>query len=350
MEILVVGLNHKTAPIEVRERLTIPAHRAGDLLRELGERRIFDERLVLSTCNRTEIYGVTDHAAESARQAKRFLSDYSSMALENFEDKLYVLRQPESVTHLFSVASGLDSMVLGETEIIGQVKTAYEAALQDRQTGKVLNHLFQRSLKVAKDVRTHTEIGAGRVSVASVAVSLAEKIFGELAGVRVMVLGTGEMAEQVTRGIVSKGGTALIVSSRHHGRAEALAAALNGTAVRYEDYESGIGRVDILIASTLAPRVLIREAQVRAWMKARHERPLFVVDIAVPRNVETSVEQLDNVYLYNIDDLQGIAARNLEHREGQLQRCLGLIGAQTQHFMDWLRKEFGSPEALHPRV
>lgn len=341
MEVLVLGLNHKTAPIELREKLSIPPHKAQDLLKTLEERRIFHERLLLSTCNRTELYGVGDGSGESILKAKQFLSEYSSVDIADFEDKLYVLRQPDSVSHLFSVASGLDSMVVGETEIIGQVKNAYLAAHENHQTGKVLNALFQRSLRVAKNVRTQTEIGMGRVSVASVAVDLAEKIFGSLNQAHVMVIGTGEMSTQVTRAMLSKGAPSMIVSSRHFERAEALAAELGGDAVHYDDYESRIPQVDILIASTLAPRVLIHEKQVRIWMKARHERPLFLIDIAVPRNIETSVEKLDNVYLYNIDDLQAIAAKNKEHRESQLQEGLRLIGRQTQYFMDWLLKEFG---------
>ncbi|HTL71002.1 MAG TPA: glutamyl-tRNA reductase, partial [Candidatus Eisenbacteria bacterium] len=210
MEIFVLGLNHKTAPVEVREKLSIPSHKTEDFLRMLEERRIFDERLLLSTCNRTELYGAGRGAEESLRRAKEAFSEYSRVALPELEDKLYVLRQPESVSHLFSVAAGLDSMVLGETEIIGQVKDAYHAALGAKQTGKVLNALFQRSLKVAKGVRTQTEVGTGRVSVASVAVDLAEKIFGKLSGVRVLVIGTGEMSTQVTKAMISRGACSTI--------------------------------------------------------------------------------------------------------------------------------------------
>ena len=221
MDILVLGLNHKTAPVELRERLSIPQSKAPDLLKALGERKIFDERLLLSTCNRTEIYGVVSNWSESVRLAKEFLSEYSSMDLSRFEDKLYLLRQPNSIEHLFSVASGLDSMVLGETEIIGQVKEAYLSAHKYQQTGKVLNHLFQRSFKVAKNLRTNTDIGVGRVSIASVAVDLAEKIFDQLKNTRVMVMGTGEISTQVTKAMISKGASPTIVSSCHHERAEA---------------------------------------------------------------------------------------------------------------------------------
>lgn len=343
MEITVIGLNHKTAPLEVRERLSIPPHQRQELLKNLGERGIFEERLVLSTCNRTEIYGASSVTNGAVERAKQFLSEYSKLDIKDLEDKLYVLKQPDSVQHLFSVASGLDSMVLGETEIIGQVKDAYLSAHQNHQTGKVLNTLFQRSFRVAKNLRSQTEIGTRRVSVASVAVELAEKMFESLSHVRVMVIGTGEMSTQVTKAMLSKGAHSIIVSSRHHDRAETLARELSGEAVRYEDYEPRVKDVDVLIASTLAPRALIHKEQVKTWMKLRHEKPLFLIDLAVPRNIESDVEKLDNVYLYNIDDLQGIADKNMAFRQSQIEDCFQLIQRQTQFFMDWLKKEFSVP-------
>ena len=341
MQILVVGLNHKTAPLAVREKLNVPAHRSTELLEALKERDIFEERLLLSTCNRTEIYGVGDELRRDIEETKKFLSEYSQLDLSLFEDKLYVLKQPDSVRHLFSVASGLDSMVLGETEIIGQVKSAYFAAQEKGQTGKILNTLFQRSFKVAKTLRSQTEIGAGRVSVASVAVDLAQKIFEDLKDVRVMVLGTGEMSTQVTTAMVSKGAYPYVVSNRHFDRAEEISRSLGGEAMRYEHYENHIQEIDILIAATGAPQPLIHPAQVRAWMKARHDKPLFLIDIAVPRNIEPSVEKLDNVYLYNIDDLNSVADKNKLLRESQRERCSALVTGQTQYFMQWLSKEFG---------
>ena len=341
MEILVVGLNHKTAPVELRERLNIPQSKAPELLKTLEDRQIFEERLLLSTCNRTEIYGVGSDPENSVRLTKEVLSEYSSLKLSEFEDKLYVFRQPDSVEHLFSVTSGLDSMVLGETEIIGQVKDAYLSAHQHQQTGKVLNNLFQRSLKVAKNLRTTTDIGMGKVSIASVAVDLAEKIFDNLKNIRVMVLGTGEVSTQVMKAMISKGAFPTIVSSGHHERAEAIARELGGEAIRYEAYDERIKESDILIASTVSPQALITEKQARVWMRARQERPFFLIDIAVPRNIEASVERLDNVYLYNIDDLQDIANKNMASRQSQLKECASLIRGQTDHFMNWLMKEFG---------
>jgi glutamyl-tRNA reductase len=338
-EILVLGINHKTAPLELREKFSIPPHKVPDLLKVLEERKIFEERLLLSTCNRTEIYGAGDPSADSVFRAKQFLGEYAALDPARFKDNLYVLKQPDSVEHLFSVASGLDSMVLGETEIIGQVKDAYLSAHQCRQTGKVLNTLFQRSFRVAKNLRTQTEIGMGRVSVASVAVDLAEKIFENLKGVRVMVIGTGRMSAQVAKAMALHGARLLVVSSRHYDRAEHLVSELGGEAVHFDEYENRMRETDVVIASTLAPRALIRASQVRSWMKTRHEKPLFLIDIAVPRNIEPEIEKLDNVYLYNVDDLQGIADQNIAFRENQLAECLRIVKNQTQHFMDWLLKE-----------
>ena len=341
MEILVLGLNHKTAPIEIREKLAVPAHRTPEFLEAFKKRHVFEERLVLSTCNRTEIYGVAHEAAEDIRRAKALLGEYSNLDVALFEDKIYVLKQPDSVRHLFSVASGLDSMVLGETEITGQVKDAYRLAQQFGQTGKVLNALFQRSLRVAKNLRSSTEIGAGHVSVASVAVDLAQKIFGDLRKIRVFVLGTGEMAAQVTKALVSRGAFPMIVSSRHHDRARLLAESLGGDALRYETYEKHIEEADILIASTHAGRFLVRAAQVKTWMRRRREKPLFLVDIALPRNIDPQIEKLDNVYLYNIDDLKSIGDKNKAFRETQAEQCVTLVKGQTERFMSWLGKEFG---------
>ena len=342
MEISVLGVNHKTAPVEIREKLSVPSHRAPEFLEMFRERHIFNERLLLSTCNRTEIYGVGEKALEDVREAKKILSEYSKLDLSLFEDKLYVLKQPHSVQHLFSVASGLDSMALGETEIIGQVKDAYLTAHGTGQTGKVLNNLFQRSFKVAKDLRTQTEIGAGRVSVASIAVDLAQKIFSDLSRVRVMVLGTGEMSTQVAKAMVSKGAYPIVVSSRHFDRAEVLAGSLGGEALAYDAYEMRVKDTDILIAATAAPQILIHQEQVRGWMKARHQKPFFMIDIAVPRNIDPAAEKLENVYLYNVDDLQSVADKNKAFRESQLERCLTLVDKQTNFFMQWLLKEFGA--------
>lgn len=342
MEITVLGLNHKTAPLEIRERFSVSPDRVGPLLSRFESGGVFSERLFLSTCNRTEIYGVAhENAQESIRRAKAVFGELAKLPVEAFEDKLYVLRQPDSIEHLFSVASGLDSMVVGETEITGQVKDAYLEAHRVNQTGKILNTLFQRSLKVAKNLRTRTEIGTRRVSVSSVAVELAEKIHDKLAGKTVLVLGTGEMAEGVTRAMTGRGAVPAVVSDRHQDRAEDLAHRFGGQALTYDDIEPRMAEIDIVIASTRCPVPIIVEAQVRRWMKVRHGKPLFLIDIAMPRNIEAAVHSLDNVYLYNLDDLQGIAGANLAFRKSQAEECRLIVREQTDYFMGWLTKEFG---------
>lgn len=346
MDIYVLGLNHKTAPVELREKLVIPDARTETVLKDLESRRIFEERLILSTCNRLEIYGVCRSNGASVEQAKDYLSEYARLDRDRFEPNLYVLQQPLSVQHLFSVASGLDSMVIGETEILGQVKEAYLRAHRTHQTGKVLNNLFQRSLRVAKSLRTQTVIGTGRVGVASIAVDLSEKIFEKLAGARVTVLGTGEMAGQLLRALVSRGADASVVSLSSGERAEELARAVGGRCAAATDLPELARRTDILITSTACDRPVVTEAQVREWMRSRHENPLFVIDIGLPRNVEAAVQRIDNVYLYDLDDLRSIADKNRALRGSQMEECARLIGAQTQHFMGWLVKEFGPADRI----
>ena len=340
MEIVVLGLNYKTAPLELREKLSIPTKRISETLKALEKRRIFKECVLLSTCNRTEIYGVNGDFDSAVRLTNQFLSDYSQLETASFADKMYTLRQPESIQHLFSVASGMDSMVLGETEIIGQVKEAYHSAQKNQFTGKILNGLFQRSFRVAKKLRTETRVGVGKVSVASVAVDLAEKIFENLNNVSVMVIGTGDMAAQVAKAMISKHARSTIVSSYHYERAKNLARELGAEAVGFERYEEKIPQTDIVIASTTAPHAIITETQVKSWMRQRRSKPLFLIDIAVPRNIESTIEKLDNVYLYNIDDLQSISDKNRALRENEIQECADLIRRQTNGFMEWYAKEF----------
>lgn len=341
MRVSVLGLNFKTASVDIRERLSVPAHKMPELFKRLEEKKIFDERLVLSTCNRTEIYGVDANGKSSVEETKAFLCEYSSLSKAEIDHALYVLDGPQSVDHLFRVASGLDSMIIGETEITGQVKNAYKLAQEHHQTGKVLNHLFQKSLKVAKDLRTKTEIGAGRVSVASVAVDLAEKIFEDLKNSRVMVVGTGEMSTQVAKALISKEAKAVIVSSRHFERAKELAKELGGEALDFREFEAHAPAADIIVTATEAPCSLIREEHGRAWMKMRRERPLFLIDIAVPRNIDPAINELDGVFLYNIDDLQNISNKNLAIRESHLEKCMEMVSVQTAHCMSWIKKEFG---------
>ena len=312
MNLMVIGLNHRTAPVEVRERF---ATAPGALPASLSE------AVFLSTCNRVEIYGLGDPAA-----ARRLFND---------DPHLYEWRDQDCVRHLWKVVSGLDSMVLGETEILGQVKTAYRTAQEAGATGLVLNRLFQKAFAAAKHVRTKTGIARGSTSVGNVAVDLAQQIFRNLAPSTVMVVGTGEMSEVTAKALHSRGAGTILVCSRTHERAEALAGQLNGTAISYDDWPARFPAVDIVISATAAPHTIITREKLIPLMKARRQRPLFLIDIAVPRDVERACGELENVFLYDIDDLQQIAQQNVAAREQQIVAARALIEQSAETFWQW---------------
>lgn len=338
MHIVVVGLNYNTAPLDLREKLATAPAAAPDALRSLMHTRCLQEGLILSTCNRMEVYGVAPQPQEGFETIERFLRNLHAPATAEIDQSLYRFAEPESIRHLFRVASGLDSMVVGETEVFGQVKDAYEIARRAHTTGRMLNQLFQKTFQVAKLVRTNTDIGKGNVSVASVAVDLAEKIFGDLGARRVMVLGAGDTSEKTARALLSRGVHSVIVSSRNFDRAAALAKELHGLAVHFEDWEREFAGVDIVISSTSAPHFILPKQKLIPLMKLRRQRPLFLIDIAVPRDVEPSVNELDNVFLYNIDDLQGVAQENRKLREMELTRCEEIIQSKVAQVQSWLRR------------
>jgi glutamyl-tRNA reductase len=325
MPIVVLGLSHHTAPVTLRERFAFAEARVPAVLQTLRDSRLVEEAVILSTCNRVEIYASThldSHEAFSALQT--FLVNCHDYR-DPLADEIYRLSEPQSLEHLFKVACGLDSMVLGETEILGQLKKAYDLALQHRHTGGVLNKAFQKAFNVAKQIRTETQIQRGSVSVASVAVELAEKIFSALDDRQVMVIGAGETGEKTARALLSRGARSIIVSNRSHDRAVALAAELGGRAVRFEEWAGEFAKVDIVISSTSAPHYVLDRAKLEPLMKQRKNQPLLLIDIAVPRDIEPEVNFLDNVYLYNVDDLQSIASDYLKQRQEEVLRCEKII-------------------------
>ncbi|MFN0066421.1 MAG: glutamyl-tRNA reductase [Limisphaerales bacterium] len=326
MPIVCAGLSHHTAPVDVRERFAFPDHRVPAVVEGLRARGLADEAVVLSTCNRVELYAVT---AEPAA-LRDFLVEGRAAGAPPAPGELYVLAEPASIEHLFRVASGLDSMVLGETEILGQAKHAYDLALRHGHTGPRLNRLFQRAFQVAKHLRTETSIQRGAVSVASVAVELAEKIFDALSGREVMVLGAGDTSEKAARALLSRGARSVIVSNRSYDRAARLAAELGGRAVHFDDWADDFPRVDIIVSSTAAPGHVIDVPRLAPLLPARAGRPLLLVDIAVPRDVDPAVAQLPDVYLYNIDDLQAIADDHLSRRRAELAACERIIRERAQ--------------------
>lgn len=325
MSIYVIGLSHHTAPVEVREKMAFSEPTIPDVLNRLRQQGLADEAVILSTCNRMELYVATSlEPRQALPELRRFLLTERQIS-SALTDELYGLGAPQSVEHLFKVACGLDSMVLGETEILGQLKKAYDLALQHRSTGSQLNKAFQRAFNVAKQVRTETQIQRGSISVASAAVELSEKIFESLAHRQVMVIGAGDTSEKVARALLSRGAQSVLVSNRSHDRAEALAQELGGRAIHFDRWDAEFHQIDIVISSTSAPHYILDRAKLEPLMKLRDQRPLLLVDIAVPRDIDPEVNYLDNVYLYNVDDLQSIADGYLKQRQEEIGLCLSII-------------------------
>ncbi len=343
MDIVVVGMNHRSAPLEVREKLAFGKRSLCGALCNLKNGSCLWECSILSTCNRVEVYGVADTCEDAVPSITRFLSSHGELPLDFFEESLYIQRQPESIRHIFRVVSGLDAMMVGEKEIVAQVKEAYEKATEAQSVQSILNALFQRALRVSKRVRTETRIDAVAVSVSSAAVELAKKIFGDLADSVVMIVGAGQTSEQTLKHLVKAGAGSIIASNRSFEKARKLATAFGGEAVRLDDCMARLATVDIVISSTASPRAIIGKECVRQAMRRRRNRPLFLVDIAVPRDIAPEVNELDNVYLYNIDDLNEIARANLRKKEEEISRGERIINEEVSSFMAWLTSLQASP-------
>jgi len=318
-----LGVNHKTAPVELREKLAFPESAIPQHLEKIRGMEAVDEAVVLSTCNRVEIYGAAGEPSRALDRVADYLVDH--FEVEHGEVEFYRHEDEAAAHHLFEVASGLDSMVLGETEIFGQVKKAYATAQSIGSTSRRMNKLFQQSFSVGKLVRSSTQIQEGSTSVGSAAVDLAEKIFGRLHGCRVMVIGAGEMSRLTAQSLRSRGASSLIVSNRNYDRAEALAQELDGRAIRFDDWVDHLDEVDIVVSSTAAPHAVVRREMVESVMAKRRDHSLFLIDIAVPRDVEDEVNEIDNVYLYNIDQLQRMADAGVARRQQQIEACRQVI-------------------------
>jgi len=333
MEILCLGLSHQTAPVELREKFAIPDGEVGAAAAALSKAAGVSEAVIVSTCNRVEFYVAAEQAAAGLAAVREFVAARLAPA----EGAAFFQHATEpTVRHLFRVVSGLESMVLGETEILGQVKKAYAAASEGGATAKHLNKLFQRAFNVAKDVRTNTNITRGAVSVGSAAVDLAEKIFGKLAHCKVMILGAGETSELTAGALQARGVKSIFVANRSYDRAAALAVKMNGTAIHFDEWQRSFHDVDILIGSTAAPHHVLTAAQLEPIMHTRPARPLFCIDLAVPRDIEPAVNDLDGVYLYDIDSLQAMADRSMNVRRQELTICEQMIERHATEFGGWL--------------
>ena len=316
--------------MSVREQFAFAEARLRDALQSLRDLGTADEAVILSTCNRVELYAATRlDAAPAFAELRSFLTSWHGYQ-GPITDEIYSLTEPQSLQHLFKVACGLDSMVLGETEILGQLKRAYDIALQGGYTGSRLNKAFQRAFNVAKHIRSHTNIQRGSVSVGSVAVELAEKIFSSLGDRDVMIIGAGDTGEKTARALLSRGARSLVVSNRSYERALTLAGELGGRAIRFEDWASEFARIDIAISSTSAPEYILDRARLEPLMKLRRNRPLLLIDIAVPRDIDPEVNFMENIYLYNIDDLKSIADRYLKQRREEVAHCEKIISEKVE--------------------
>lgn len=338
--LFLLGASHRTTPLELRERLALTAEKMAAFQDKLGGLPGLREYAVLNTCNRVEFYGVAEHAEAIERLQGEFCR-FQGFSPEEFARIRQQAAGPETIRHLLEVSSGLDSQMLGENEIFGQVKDAYAAAQARRSVGPVLNRIFQKAFQAAKHVRTQTAITEGQISVANVAVDLALTIFGDLAPARVLLLGAGEIGEKTAKAFQSRGAGSLTVSSRTLARAMELATAFGEAALPFEHVPAHLAQFDIVVCSTSAPHAVIHVADVVAAMQKRPAQPLFFIDLALPRDVEPAVAELTNVFLYNLDDLAKIAEENLAARTAKVAQARELIAAKTNQLWSQVSAQCG---------
>ncbi|HEY6412688.1 MAG TPA: glutamyl-tRNA reductase [Edaphobacter sp.] len=347
--LVLLGINHTTAPIEVRERLAIPAGRLADATRTLLHQPGIREGLILSTCNRVEIVTLQDDAPNTETNKAdllRFLHEYFSVPAHTLQPHLYEFREREAVRHLFRVASSLDSMVVGEPQILGQVKESYTIAREVGAVSSQLDTLLQRAFTVAKKVRSETQIGSSSVSIASVAVDLARNIFGSLQGKTVLLVGAGKMSELAARHLIQQGATNILVANRTQARAEKIAAEFNGTVIPFDELYAQADRADIVITSTGAPQKLFGRSHGQHFLHRRRNRPMFFIDIAVPRDVDPGMNDVEGCFVYDIDDLQQVAAANLADRSREAAAAETIVSNEVEKYQQRLQSRDAVPAIL----
>ena len=347
MHLVVVGISHHTAPLELRERLDFQTRGVGQALRALGRRGTAREAAVLSTCNRAEIYAACDEAGAARADLTHFIADYHGLDPSLVTPHAYDASDLEAARHLFRVAAGLDSLVVGEPQILGQVKEAHTLAGDAQLVGPLLNRLFHASFAVGKRVRSETGLGAGAVSVSYAAVALAKKIFGDLHGRAVVVIGAGEMGKLTARHMKAQGVSHVTIVSRTMAHAARSAEAIGGANVApWDDLDTVIGASDIVIAATGAAAPILTKARIEAVMRPRRNRPLFVIDIAMPRDVEAASGDIEQVFLYNIDDLQATVRENLARRSDEVMQAERIVAAEVEKFGAWMRSRGAIPTVV----
>ena len=336
MKVLVAGLNHNTADIEVREKVAFNGSKLQEGLLELKNLPHVDEVVILSTCNRMELYAGVKDTEKASESIKIFISEFHNIDRSLLDKAIYVYDDVDAVRHIFRVASSLDSMVIGEPQILGQLKEAFEFALEKKTTGILLNKLMKKAISVAKRVRSETRIAENAVSISFAAVELAKKIFTDLSAKVFMLLGAGEMAELAAKHLMSNGVKEVIVANRRYERACELAKEFSGRPVALDNFLREMVHSDIVICSTGAPNYIVVKEQMQKVMKERKQRQVFIIDISVPRNIDPKINDLDNVYLYNIDDLQGIVDANMFERQKEAEKAERIIEEEIEPFFQWL--------------
>ncbi len=336
MHIVIVGLSHKTAPVEIREKLAFAPTAMERPLQQMLKLPTIAEGLIVSTCNRVELCAVTKEPDAATAALKRFLAEYHEISPEEISESLFYYQGEEAIRHLFRVSSSLDSMVLGEPQILGQIKTAYGYAAEFKTAGLILNRFLHKAFSVAKRVRTETAIASNAVSVSFAAVELARKIFDRLDNKGVMIIGAGEMCELAARHFVNNGISKVLVTNRTFERAETLATEFNGKAVPFDSFIDHLAEVDIVMTSTGAPNFILGKRQMEEVLKRRKNKPMFLIDIAVPRDIDPKVNSLDNTYLYDVDDLQGVVQANLKERKKEASKAEAIVEQEIGQFHQWL--------------
>jgi glutamyl-tRNA reductase len=336
MHLFLLGVSHKTTPVELRERLDFAARGLGAALEAISRRPGAQEAVVLSTCNRAELYVACDEIPAARADLIAFLGDYHGLEAGVMTPHLYERIDADAAHHLFRVAGGLDSLVVGEPQILGQVKEAFAAATAERTVGPVLNKVFPWSFTVGKRVRTETALSEGAVSIGFAATSLARKIFGDLKGRTVVVLGAGEMSKLTAQHLKTQGVGKILITSRTLAHAAALAESIEGTAVPWPELSATLGHADIVISATGSNLPILTTLQIEPVMRGRRNRPLFLIDIALPRDIDPAVGDLESVFLYNIDDLQAVVQENLARRAAEVSRAEGIVVDEVRRFETWL--------------
>ncbi len=336
MNIIVVGLSHKTAPVDIREKVAFPPATMAEPLQQLLDLPTVAEALIVSTCNRVELYAVSRQPEAAITELKTFLADFHSLNVEVLREHLYAYAGTEAIRHVLRVSASLDSMVIGEPQILGQIKTAYGYACEYKTAGVILNRFLRKAFSTAKRVRTETEIASNAVSVSFAAVELARKIFDSLENKTVMLIGAGEMCELAAKHFINNGVSKVLVTNRTFSRAEKLAAEFSGTAVSFENFREQLHRADIVLSSTGAPDYILGAKKLKEVCKLRRYKPMFLIDIAVPRDIDPAANKLDGVYLYDVDDLQGVVQANLKERQKEAAKAELIVDNEVKQFCSWL--------------